>query len=640
MTRHWERDLTAARVLEHDRLERFFPALLGLTLLFAAVEAVLAVIIGGPAFAAACGSTCLFALGLIVAGHQIRAGKPFRARAALAVSLTVLGVVGTYLIPDVGVATALLPIVSVVLVLPHVQRRRLVLIVGAGALSVLTILVVDALPHLLPSIGGGAGTAFADAILLGIAVLVLAGLADFAVDARESLDDLRASTTWQIQVTGARLAIVASLRTLHAQITPEATAGLIVEALGDLPLVDVAVVVECVDGGLTVLAVAGTERQPIRFGDHVPAGRARYLLERSANGAWAELWKDRPGTGLEDERLTAFGTKGQAFAPIVADGELVGLVMIATANSQQAAHLVADLPSVSEAAAVAGAILAPALLARGHLRIAKDRIALTIEFCGFHPVFQPIVNIESGQTVGFEALTRFASGAAPDQMFADAARAGLGAELEAATLAAAVRQAVRLPVGAWLSLNVSPAMLSECDALIALLADRTRPIVLEITEHEVIDDYAPLHAALRRLGPDVRLAVDDAGAGVANFRHLVDLRPDQVKIDAGLVRGVNADLSRQALVVGLVHFAAVAGAVVIAEGIETEAERATLQALGVTFGQGYLLARPAPVDAWLTAIAEDLQPRVAGNSWSQLLMLQAQPRRLTAGELVASSPIV
>jgi EAL domain-containing protein (putative c-di-GMP-specific phosphodiesterase class I) len=113
-----------------------------------------------------------------------------------------------------------------------------------------------------------------------------------------------------------------------------------------------------------------------------------------------------------------------------------------------------------------------------------------------------------------------------------------------------------------------------------------------------VDDYAALRSAIVKLGPDLRIAVDDAGAGVANFSHLVELRPDFVKIDIGLVRGVNADLTRQALVVGLRHFAQATNRDVIAEGIETEAERRTLQALGVNLGQGFLFGQPAPAQDW------------------------------------------
>jgi EAL domain-containing protein (putative c-di-GMP-specific phosphodiesterase class I) len=84
----------------------------------------------------------------------------------------------------------------------------------------------------------------------------------------------------------------------------------------------------------------------------------------------------------------------------------------------------------------------------------------------------------------------------------------------------------------------------------ATLGLRARPLVLEITEHDTIEAYRPLREAVQRLGPDVRLAVDDAGAGVANFTHLVELQPAFVKIDASLVRGVNTDLGRQAVVAG------------------------------------------------------------------------------------------
>lgn len=108
--------------------------------------------------------------------------------------------------------------------------------------------------------------------------------------------------------------------------------------------------------------------------------------------------------------------------------------------------------------------------------------------------------------------------------------------------------------------------------------------MLEITEHDAIGDDGAVRAAVAALGPDVRIAVDDAGAGVANFTHIVQLRPDFVKIDAALVRDVNSDLTRQALIVGLQHFARATNGWVIAEGVETEEERVTLRALELNFG--------------------------------------------------------
>ena len=131
------------------------------------------------------------------------------------------------------------------------------------------------------------------------------------------------------------------------------------------------------------------------------------------------------------------------------------------------------------------------------------------------------------------------------------------------------------------------------------LGIRERPLVLEVTEHEAIPAYGPLRDAVLALGLDVRLAVDDAGAGIANFTHLVGLRPHIVKVDADLVRGVDQDVSRQAVVAGLVHFATAADCQVIAEGIETEAELSTVIGLRVSLGQGYLLGRPAPAASWL-----------------------------------------
>ena len=244
------------------------------------------------------------------------------------------------------------------------------------------------------------------------------------------------------------------------------------------------------------------------------------------------------------------------------------------------------------------AALAPLVAAREQRAVARERIEATIRARAFHPVFQPVHDLRSGTIVGFEALTRFADGCRPDLVFAAALDCQLGADLEAVTLEAAIVASERLPTNAWLSLNVSPSMLCDVSRLEPILARTRRPIVLEITEHEAVGSYEPLHAALAQLGVNVRLAVDDVGAGVANFHHLVELRADFVKIDAGLVRGVDDDLSRAALVVGLVHFAATAGCVVIAEGIETEAERTTVVGLGVTLGQGFLLGRPAYADSW------------------------------------------
>ena len=210
-------------------------------------------------------------------------------------------------------------------------------------------------------------------------------------------------------------------------------------------------------------------------------------------------------------------------------------------------------------------------------------------------MFQPVVELVSGRTVGHEALTRFDDGTRPDEVFADAQAVGLGLELEAACLAAAIKASDALSPETWLSLNASPDLILEPSTLRTLIEGQSRQIVLEITEHVAIADYAAVRAALAALGPTVSLAVDDAGAGFASLHHVVELSPRFLKLDISLVRNVDGDPTRQAMIAGLAHFAGRTGCEVIAEGIEEPAELAMLRELGVSLGQGYLLGRPEPL---------------------------------------------
>lgn len=283
-----------------------------------------------------------------------------------------------------------------------------------------------------------------------------------------------------------------------------------------------------------------------------------------------------------------------------------------------------DVTARKEEEARHAAVMAPARAAERRRAAALRRIQAVIVEKAFQPVFQPIIELSTRRTVGFEALTRFDDGSRPDETFAAALDCGLGIELEAVTLEAALRSGRLLPAGAWLSLNVSPSLVTDGATLEGVTASRNRMVVLEITEHEAIPDYGLLRQAVLRLGPDVRLAVDDAGAGVANFNHLVELRPDFIKIDISLVRGVHEDVGRQAVVVGLVHFAASAGCQVIAEGIETEDELAAVRDLGVTLGQGYLLARPAAVETWTMPMPAKRQA-AGSSSWPRRRSLELAP---------------
>jgi EAL domain-containing protein (putative c-di-GMP-specific phosphodiesterase class I) len=212
-------------------------------------------------------------------------------------------------------------------------------------------------------------------------------------------------------------------------------------------------------------------------------------------------------------------------------------------------------------------------------------------------VFQPIVRLADGETIGFEALTRFHDGRSPDIRFAQAAAVGLGLDLEIETLRASLAASAGLPDGVFLSVNVSPALVLNRTRLEATLRAATRPIVLEITEREPVIDYGALRSAISRIVAPLQWAIDDAGAGYASLRHIIELRPQFVKLDRELIAGIALDPARQALVAGLLHFSDALGTMLIGEGIETTAERIALRRLGVVAGQGWLLGRPARIDS-------------------------------------------
>jgi EAL domain-containing protein (putative c-di-GMP-specific phosphodiesterase class I)/DNA-binding NarL/FixJ family response regulator len=217
---------------------------------------------------------------------------------------------------------------------------------------------------------------------------------------------------------------------------------------------------------------------------------------------------------------------------------------------------------------------------------------------GLRVLFQPIVELETGKVVGYEALARFGAAPvrSPDLWFAEAESVGRGAELELLAIERALAQFESLPNEALVSLNVSPNV-ARSAALAARLArvpgDR---LVLELTEHSRVRDYAALQVRLDRFRErGVRIAVDDAGAGYAGLQHILSLRPDVIKLDLALTRNVDTDPARRALCGCLMRFADDIGAEVVAEGIETPGELGTMRELGIRWGQGFYLGRPAPL---------------------------------------------
>jgi len=222
----------------------------------------------------------------------------------------------------------------------------------------------------------------------------------------------------------------------------------------------------------------------------------------------------------------------------------------------------------------------------------RDAIVGVLDSGRLDVALQPVVSLQTGELRAVEALTRFPSPLGrPDATFSAAAEIGLRHDLEmlAVDRALEIQQQVRAPV----AVNLSP----DCAVDLVEHLPETAPLddlVLELTEHVQVDSYADVRKQLQPLRErGLQLAVDDTGAGFASLRHVVELQPDIIKIDRSLVTGIDADQARRTVVTSFVLLALDTGARVIAEGVETAAELATVAELGVDEAQGFLLARPS-----------------------------------------------
>lgn len=238
-------------------------------------------------------------------------------------------------------------------------------------------------------------------------------------------------------------------------------------------------------------------------------------------------------------------------------------------------------------------------------REVRSRIEEILQGERLTSVYQPLIDLETGSVVGFECLSRFPAvpQQGPDVWFAEAASAGLGIDLELRAVERAFAAFDVLPEHVYLAANVSPnAILSG--KLAALLGNRPLArVVLELTEHETITDYQMIAETLRPLRDSgVRIAVDDAGAGYASFRHILRLQPDYIKLDRSLISNIQTDLALQALATAFIRFASDTGGRIVAEGVETREELETLRKLGVKKAQGYYFSKPLPLSAALALI--------------------------------------
>lgn len=213
-------------------------------------------------------------------------------------------------------------------------------------------------------------------------------------------------------------------------------------------------------------------------------------------------------------------------------------------------------------------------------------------------VFQPIVDLRRGVVAGYEALARFSTPphAPPDVWFSIEPSHRLGTRLEAKSVARAIAARGDLPPNCFLSINVSPDALGSVELTHVLKeAGDLAGVVLEVTEHSRVADLGDLRRVLERYrDAGASIALDDAGAGYAGLQHILALRPEFIKVDRSLVADIDHDEAKRVLMETIGSFAARIDAWVIAEGIETHAELASLMQLDVPLGQGYLFGKPGP----------------------------------------------
>jgi EAL domain-containing protein (putative c-di-GMP-specific phosphodiesterase class I) len=254
-------------------------------------------------------------------------------------------------------------------------------------------------------------------------------------------------------------------------------------------------------------------------------------------------------------------------------------------------------------ASAASVIIEPELREQQRRDAIDGRLDPLVTAGGPSVVLQPIVDLATGVRVGAEALSRFPRewGKAPDVVFEEAHSVGRGHEVELLALRGAATHLDR--VGGYVAMNVSPQTLLT-PGFTTLMRDLPLDrVLLELSEHDRVEDYAALTAALAPFrAAGMRLAIDDVGAGFSSLRHIVVTDPDVIKMDRSIVSGADTDPVLSKLVESLVAFGHGCGVTVVAEGIETAAEAAALREMGVDLGQGWYYGRPGPPEA-LTPVA-------------------------------------
>jgi len=317
-----------------------------------------------------------------------------------------------------------------------------------------------------------------------------------------------------------------------------------------------------------------------------------------------------------------------------------------------AGDIAARMTDRSERATGAAASAAPLgpddMLSADELASAHDALAHLIEGQGLSMFVQPIVDIRNETMHAYEALARFGKprpDGSPLHWFALAEKLGERAALERACLRAALDLFAQRPAATSLSVNLSAPVLLEASTMAMLqaagdaLAEDLNGLIIEITEETLVGGDMQLLSAIEPLrARGVRLAVDDMGAGYSGLRQITTVHPSYLKLDRSLVSGIDDDDERAALVGALAGYAKQVGSLLVAEGVETEAELRAIRRLGVPLVQGYYFGRPGPPWPQLSAASqlEATPPQLrarAGEPQRERVPVPGEPQRDVPGVL-------
>lgn len=261
------------------------------------------------------------------------------------------------------------------------------------------------------------------------------------------------------------------------------------------------------------------------------------------------------------------------------------------------------------------------------------------------PVFQPIVSLADGGVIGYEALSRGPQGSTlerPDALFSAAAEGDLTWELEYLCRTKALEKAKGIIASKMLFINVDPQIINDrrfqkglTRELLQNYCAETGNVIFEITEKTAISDYKSFCRILDNYkSQGYRIAIDDTGAGYSGLKTLAETRPHFIKVDMALVRDIDKDGLKQAMMKALRDISLITGSQIIAEGIETRDELETIISIGIPYGQGFYLQKPAPA---FVDIAPDIRETIIainrGKSGDQ-----RSPHAVPVGEIARPVP--